>query len=167
MIDRLHSLLRVELATVAGYQKALRLLKQRTAEDGGRILQLASEHQRTVAALQGSVAARGGTPTAAADPWEGSEALALVAEDASMRLEDSKFVRALLELERRGLAEYEEAAQDGLDPEARELIELELLPRQRRHVAGLSALLDHLGVFTASRRADHGFRTEAPSTPGE
>jgi len=145
VIEQLNSYLRVELAAVAGYQKALRALKKKAVGDGDQILRLASEHQRTVTVLQGSVQARGGSPVIAADPWEGSGAAALTAEDASARLEDKEFLLALLEVERRGLAEYE-AGLPSLDHDARELVELELIPRQRRHVAGLSAMLGHLAA---------------------
>ena len=145
VIDRLNSLLRVELAAVAGYQKALRTLKKKALAHTDHILRLAAEHQRTVTALHGSVQARGGAPVVTADPWEGSSAAALTAEGASMMLEDKEFVGALLELERRSLAEYE-VTLTSLDEEARELVELELIPRQRRHVAGLSAMLVHLAA---------------------
>jgi hypothetical protein len=87
VIDCVNSLLRVELAAVAGYQKALRTLKKKAVGDGDQILRLASDHQRTVTALQGSVQARGGAPVVTADPWEGSGAAALTAEGASVRLE--------------------------------------------------------------------------------
>jgi bacterioferritin (cytochrome b1) len=140
VIERLNSLLRVELAAVAGYQKALRALKKKAVGDSDHILRLASEHQRTVSALQGSVQARGGAPVVAAEPWEGSSQAALTADGASMRLENKDFVSALLEVERRGLADYE-ASLTSLDEDARELVELELIPRQRRHVAGLAAML--------------------------
>jgi hypothetical protein len=140
VIEQLNSYLRVELAAVAGYQKALRALKKKAVGDSDRILRLASEHQRTVSVLQGSVQARGGAPEVTANPWEGSGDAALTAEGASARLEDREFVCALLEVERRGLAEYE-AGLASLDDDARELVELELIPRQRRHVAGLSAML--------------------------
>jgi hypothetical protein len=75
-----------------------------------------------------------------AEPWDGWGVAALTAEGAQIRLENKEFVGALLEVERRGLAEYE-AALTSLDEEARELVELELIPRQRRHVAGLTAML--------------------------
>jgi hypothetical protein len=145
VIERLNSLLRIELAAVAGYQKALRTLKEKALAHTDHILRLAAEHQRTVTVLHGSVQARGGAPVVTADPWEGSSAAALTAEGASMMLEDKEFVSALLELERRGLAEYE-AALTALDEDARELVELELIPRQQRHVAGLSAMLVHLAA---------------------
>jgi bacterioferritin (cytochrome b1) len=138
VIERLNSLLRVELAAVAGYQKALRALKKK-AGDSDHMLRLASDHQRTVTALQSSVQARGGAPVLAADPWEGSSHAALTAEGAPVRLEDKEFVGALLDVERRGLAEYE-ASLTSLDEDARELVEFELIPRQRRHIAGLSAM---------------------------
>jgi hypothetical protein len=145
MVERLNSFLRGELAAVAGYQKALRGLKKKAVDHSDHILQLASDHQRTVMALHGSVQARGGAPVVTADPWEGSGAAALTAEGASMMLEDREFVGALLELERRSLAEYE-AALTSLDEDARELVEFELIPRQRRHVAGLSAMLVNLAA---------------------
>ena len=145
LIDRLNGFLRVELAAVAGYQKTLRSLKKKADADCDHILRLASEHQRTVTALHGSVQARGGAPVTAADPWEGSDAIVLIAEDATMRLEDEEFVGALLATEQRGLAEYE-AALTSLDEDARDLVEFELIPRQRKHVAGLSALLANLAT---------------------
>jgi len=140
VIERLNDLLRVELAAVAGYQKALRALKKKAVGDSDHMLRLASDHQRTVTALQGSVQARGGAPLVTAEPWDGWGVAALTAEGAQIRLENKEFVGALLEVERRGLAEYE-AALTSLDEEARELVELELIPRQRKHVAGLTAML--------------------------
>ena len=143
VIERLNSLLRVELAAVAGYQKALRAVKNKAVVDSDHLLQLASEHQRTVAVLQGSVQARGGAPVNEADPWEASVNAAFNGDGVSAALERQRFLGALLEVERRGLAEYE-ASLASLDDDARELVELELIPRQRRHVAGLSALLVEL-----------------------
>ncbi|MEO8056077.1 MAG: hypothetical protein ABI768_13045 [Acidobacteriota bacterium] len=145
MIEPLNSLLRVELAAVAGYQKALGVLRKKAVADGNHILRLASDHQRTVTALHGSVQARGGVPVAAAAPWEGSGVTALTSNGSFQRLDDREFVGALLEAEQRGLAEYE-AALASLDADARELVELELIPRQRRHVEALSTLLVSLAA---------------------
>jgi bacterioferritin (cytochrome b1) len=148
VIEQLNSLLRVELAAVAGYQTALRAVKKKAVGDSDHMLRLAAEHQRTVTALQGSVQARGGEPLLTADPWEGSRAATLTANGAPVRLENKEFVGALLEAEQRGLAEYQ-AALASLDDDARELVELELIPRQRRHVASLSAMLAHLAARSA------------------
>lgn len=144
MIERLNSLLRVELAAVAGYQKALRTLKAKAIADSDHILQLASDHQRTVTALQGSVKARGGAPHVEATPWEGCKETALT-NGSLVVLENREFVSALLEVERRVLAEYE-LSLTSLDEEARELVELELIPRQRRHVALLADILAALAA---------------------
>jgi bacterioferritin (cytochrome b1) len=145
MIDRMNALLRNELAAVAGYQKALRTLKKKANADGEHILGLAADHQRTVTALHGYLQARGGTPAVEAQPWEGSRSAALTTDDASVRLEDKQFVSALLELERRVLGDYQTAV-DSLDEDARELVELELIPRQQRHVAALSTILAQIAA---------------------
>jgi hypothetical protein len=144
VLERLNTLLRTELAALAGYQKALRSLKKKAASEGDHILQLAAEHQRTVTALQGSVKARGGAPLAAANPWEGSKEIALT-NGTLVFLENKEFVGALLKVEQRGLADYESSL-IALDEDARELVELELIPRQRRHVEALSALLVNLAA---------------------
>ena len=54
-IDGLNALLRGELAAVHAYQRALRSAEAGATADAGEILRFASEHQRTVAALQGAV----------------------------------------------------------------------------------------------------------------
>ncbi len=64
VIERLNSLLRVELAAVAGYQKALRALKKKAVVDTDHILRLASDHQRTV---DGSSGVRSGPRRRARD----------------------------------------------------------------------------------------------------
>jgi bacterioferritin (cytochrome b1) len=145
VIERLNSLLRDELAAVAGYQKALGVLRKKAVADGENMLRLASDHQRTVAALHGSVQARGGVPVAAAAAWEGSNVAALTAEGSSLELNNRGFVSALLEVERRGLAEYEDSL-SALDADAQELVAFELIPRQRRHVEALSAMLAQLAA---------------------
>lgn len=140
VIEPLNSLLRVELAAVAGYQKALRSLKKKAVADTDHILKLAADHQRTAAALHGSVQARGGAPVTSAGPWEGSAAAELTGDDAPVMMESAEFVRALLGVEQRGLAAYEDSI-SSLDEDARELVEMELIPRQKRHVASLAAML--------------------------
>ena len=86
----------------------------------------------------------------AACPWPGwlpgraRASLALTA-DGPAAMGEREFLDALLAVERRGLAEYE-AALASLDEDARELVELELIPRQRRHVDALCAMLDRLAA---------------------
>jgi hypothetical protein len=130
--ERLNALLRVELAAVFACQNARHLLDGRLGDQSERLLGLAAGHQRNVAALQSCIRALGAVPTAEAGTW-GSFAL----------LRDGLSVQQLLEAEQRGLAEYE-AALPSLDGEVRELVEQELMPRQRRHVATLSRILSEL-----------------------
>jgi rubrerythrin len=132
--DGLNALLRGELAAVNAYQGALRSAEGRAAVDAAEILRFASEHQRTVAALRGAVREMGGVPASEAGTWG---AFALLRETAS--------VRELLEGEESGLRMYEET--DGiLEGDARDLVTLELIPRQRRHVAELSAIIARLSA---------------------
>ena len=130
--DELNSLLRGELAAVHAYQRALRSAEGRATVDASEILRFASEHQRTVAALQGAVLELGGEPANVAAT---SGAFAL--------LRDTATVRELLAGEELSLQMYEEATR-GLEGNARDLVTLELIPRQRKHVAELSAILSRL-----------------------
>ena len=130
--DRLNEFLKAELAAVLAYQHGLRSLDGRLGADTRQILEFAAGHQRTVAALQTCIRALGGVAAAEAGTW-GSFAF----------LRDAVSLKQLLEAERRGLAEYE-AALPSLDGEVRELVEHELIPRQRRHVTMLSRTLSDL-----------------------
>jgi hypothetical protein len=128
-IEGLNSLLRGELAAVNAWQHALRSAESRRTVDVPEILRFAAEHQRTVAALQVVVRQMGGVPETEAST-----------EGAFARLADTGTVRDLLDGEKSGLTMYE-AADGDFRGDARDLVALELLPRQRRHVALLSAIL--------------------------
>jgi hypothetical protein len=130
--ESLNALLRVELAAVVACQNARHSLDGRIQDHSERLLGLAAGHQRNVAALQSCVRAFGGVP--AVEPGTfGSFAL----------LRDAVSVQQLLEAEERGLAEYK-AALPSFDGEVRELVEHELMPRQRQHLAALSKILSDL-----------------------
>jgi hypothetical protein len=130
--ERLNSFLRAELAAVIAYQHALRSLDGRLGDGLEQIRGFAAAHQRTVAALQGCIRTLGGVVAAEAGTW-GSFAV----------LHDAVSVQELLGAEERGFAEYE-AALPFLDGEVRDLVEHELIPRQRRHVATLTRLLSNI-----------------------
>ncbi|MFN7987352.1 MAG: hypothetical protein U0529_07770 [Thermoanaerobaculia bacterium] len=127
--DGLNALLRGELAAVNAYQRALRSAEGRATVDAAEILRFASEHQRTVAALQGAVRQLGGLPASEAATW-----------GAFARLRDTATVRELLDGEKSGLRMYEEA-NGVLDGDARDLVLQELIPRQRHHIAELTAII--------------------------
>lgn len=131
---RLNALLRGELAAVNTYQSALRSADGWVAVGAAEILRFAAEHQRTVAALQGAVREMGGVPASEAGTW-GAFAL----------LRDTASVRELLDGEESGLKMYE-AANGTLAGNARDLVKLELIPRQRKHIAELSAIISRLSA---------------------
>ena len=130
--DRLNALLSVELAAVLACQHAQRSMDGRLGPGSGHFLDLADGHQRNVAALQSCIRTLGAVPAAEAGTWGGF-----------VLLRDTVSVQELLEAEERGLAEYE-AALPGLHGEVRQLVEHELMPRQRRHVATLGKILSRL-----------------------
>jgi len=132
--DGLNALLRGELAAVNAYQSALRSAEGRAAVDSAKILRFASEHQRTVAALQGAVREMGGVPASEA-ATTGAFAL----------LRDTASVRELLGGEEAGLKMYE-VANGNLAGDAHDLVTLELIPRQRKHVAELSAIISRISA---------------------
>jgi hypothetical protein len=100
--------------------------------DVPEILRFASEHQRAVAALGVVVRQLGGIPTSLA-ATAGAFAL----------LVDAATVHELLEGEKSGLTMYE-AMNGTFKGDARDLVAIELIPRQRRHVTDVSALLARL-----------------------
>lgn len=130
LADSLNPLLRVELAAVVAYQQALRSLDGRLGVDSGQVLELAAGHQRNVAALQVCIHALGGVP--AAEPGASWSAFTLLRDELS--------VQQLLDAEEEGLAAYETAL-PSLEGDVRDLVEHDLIPRQRSHVATLSRIL--------------------------
>ena len=133
-IEGLNALLRGELAAVNAYQGAFRSAEGRAAVDAAEILRFASEHQRTVAALQVAVRDMGGVPASEAGTW-----------GAFARLRETASVRELLDGEEAGLRMYE-ATNGTLSGEAHDLVTLELIPRQRSHIAELSAIMTRLSA---------------------
>ena len=132
--QRLNMLLGSELSAVIAYQHALRSLDGALLGRFEAIRGFADAHQRTVAALQACIRTLGGIAAAETGPW-----------GAFVLLENASSVRQLLTAEETGLAEYE-ATLPGLEGEVRDLVEHELMPRQRQHVAILSKILDDLGM---------------------
>lgn len=132
--EGLNALLRGELAAVSAYQRALRSAEGRAAVDAAEILRFAAEHQRTVAALQGAIREMGGVPASEVGTF-GAFAL----------LQDTATVRELLDGEEAGLRMYE-AANGVLADDAQDLVTFELIPRQRRHIAELSAIISRLSA---------------------
>lgn len=128
--DYLNALLCVELAAVLAYQHALRSVDGRLGGASRQVLDMAAGHQKNAAALQACIRALGGIP--ATEPGAAWSTFVL--------LHDELSVQQLLEAEECGLADYE-AALPSLEGDIRDLVEHELIPRQRLHVAALSKIL--------------------------
>lgn len=128
--ETLNTLLRAELAAVVAYQRALRSMDGRLGDDSEQVVGFADGHQQNVAALQGCIRALGGVP--AARPGASWSTFTLLRDELS--------VQQLLDAEECGLADYE-ASLPSFDGEVRDLVEHELIPRQRQHVTTLSKIL--------------------------
>lgn len=129
----LNGLLRTELAALNAYQLVLRSPAIGAAVGIEEVRHLASEHQRTVTILQWVVREMGGVPAS-----EG-------AAGAFSPLRDVASVRDLLDGEEAGLRLYR-AAVGNLDGDARDLVTFELIPRQLRQIAELTAIMSRLGA---------------------
>ncbi|MBK9088818.1 MAG: DUF2383 domain-containing protein [Holophagales bacterium] len=136
-IDTLNSLLRSELAAVATYEMALRSVDGPAAADADQLFRFASEHRRSAGALKATVSALGATPDETAGIWG---AVTRLVQGSANLLGDRAAVESLLEGEKHGLMEYANAV-ESVPPEIRSVIQHELIPRQRKHVAVLTDIL--------------------------
>ena len=128
-IDRLNGLLRGELAALNAYLRVLRSAMVGATVDAKEMLHFAAEHQRTVTGLQEAVRRMGGVPASEAGA---SGAFSLLRETAS--------VRDFLNGEEARLRILQ-TARWTLHGDARDLVTFDLIPRQRRHIAELTAIL--------------------------
>jgi hypothetical protein len=84
-----------------------------------------------------AVAALGATPDETAGVWG---AVTRLVQGSADFLGDRVAVRSLLEGEEHGLEEYETAL-EAVQPDVRRVLQHELIPRQRKHIAALSEIL--------------------------
>jgi hypothetical protein len=97
-------------------------------------------HRSAVSSLEAQITKQGGTPQKGTGAW-GSWAK-LVVEGASL-LGKQTTVKVLLEGEKNGEGDYQEALKDvTLSSELRTLIETKLLPAQQAHIRSLERLMD-------------------------
>lgn len=136
-IDTLNSLVRGELAALATYEMALRSIDGPAVSDAYQLRRFASEHRRSAETLKATVSALGATPDETAGIWG---AVTRMVQGSADLLGDRAAVKSLLEGEEHGLAEYEKAV-ESVQPDIRGVIQKELIPRQRKHVAVLTDIL--------------------------
>jgi hypothetical protein len=135
--DALNALLRGELAAVETYDQAMgRFEDQHVLAD---LQKIREEHARAAGLLQEKVTRFGGEPPATPGPWCACHALVT---DESGSINPAPALTALRQGEEHGINGYEEALKnEGVNPECKELIRVDLLPASRVHVEELNRLL--------------------------
>jgi uncharacterized protein (TIGR02284 family) len=135
-IDQLNSFLRGELSAVETYRQA-----QRKLSSHRDILQECERsHAARVSALSEEIRKRGGAPAQSSGLW-GQFATAV--EGTATALGEKAAISALEEGEDHGRDDYIRDLKD-LDLEARQLVEMRLLPEQRRTHDVISSLKKRL-----------------------
>ena len=138
-VAQLNSLLRGELSAIETYEQALRKLDGPGTDFADQLVHFAAEHSKTVDALKGRVTVMGGECATSSGVWG---AWAKVVQGSTRIFGDGSAIKALKEGEEHGLKDYQDALEDQeLDEGSRLLIESELIPRQRKHIAALDAFL--------------------------
>lgn len=137
----IEKLLKDELSAMETYQQALEKFKV----SGGQFMTnsvtpLLGAHRAAVSSLEAQMTKQGGKPQKGSGAW-GSWAK-LILEGASL-LGKQSTVKVLLEGEKNGEGDYQEALKDvTLSSELRTLIETTLLPAQQAHIRSLERLMD-------------------------
>lgn len=135
-IDHLNSFLRGELSAVETYRQAIRKLTSHQ-----QVLQECERsHAVRVSALSNEIRRRGGDPSQTSGLW-GQFATAV--EGTATALGEKAAIAALEQGEDHGRDDYIRDLK-GLDTEARQLVETQLLPEQKRTHDAISALKKHL-----------------------
>jgi bacterioferritin (cytochrome b1) len=132
-------LLRGELSAIETYEQALRRLNGPGTDLADQLVHFAAEHSRNADALKARVEALGGHTATSSGAWG---AWAKVVQGTANIFGDGSAIKALKEGEEHGLKDYQDALEDDeLDEMSRRLVENELIPRQRKHIAALDAFL--------------------------
>lgn len=134
----LGSLVRGELSAVETYRQALEKIGDESG--GSELRRIENEHEEAVSLLQEHMTQLGVEPPADSGLW-GSFAKAV--EGSAKVLGNKAAIKALKEGEEHGIKDYEAALEDEtVDPEIKELISANLLPRTRAHLPVLDRFLE-------------------------
>ena len=138
-IEHLNSFLRGEIAAVETYQLALQKIDHISTTRDELLVNLKS-HEDRVMTLQDAIRALGGEPVESSGPW-GTFAKAV--ERSAKAFGEKAAVAALEEGEDHGLKDYK-GDLEGLDFEAKALVQDLLLPQQQQTHDRVSALKHRL-----------------------
>ena len=131
-VERLNAFLSGELAAVETYKLALDNLEEKS-KARTNLESCLQSHQQRVSLLKAAIAQRGGTPAQPTGAWSA------VIEIAETAAGDKAALAALEEGEDHELADYR-GALAGLDASARQLVEMQLLPKQIQSHHSISEL---------------------------
>lgn len=136
-VEQLNRLLRGELSAIETYEQALQKVKDVSATDTLR--RIAEDHRTAADLLRQHVSLFGGTPDHDSGAWG---VWARTVEGAAAILGDTVALKALKEGEEHGLKEYQDVASDeNLAFQCRNLINSDLMTRQRQHIGSLNRMM--------------------------
>ena len=135
-IDTANKLLRGEISAIETYETALGKVGDEP-ELAGKVKQMHGDHVDAAELLRGRVRALGGEPETGSGAWG---AFANTVAGTASLLGDTAALKALKEGEEHGLKDYQNQLEN-FDPETRQLVETQLIPRSQQHIAALDALM--------------------------
>jgi hypothetical protein len=131
----LNSLLRGEISAAETYNMAINRLEGRPFID--ELRQIRDDHHSAMRILQERLRAHGADAAQSSGAWG---AFASVVTGTAMTLGATSVLSALRQGEEHGISEYQKAANGDISAESRMMIEGDLLPRCRQHVAALERI---------------------------
>ncbi|MGZ8153406.1 MAG: DUF2383 domain-containing protein [Methylovulum sp.] len=140
-IQILNKFLKDELSATETYQQALaKLQEDASLGQSESLMPIYKDHQNAVSSLQALISRLGGTPCEDSGAWG---TWAKIVQGGANLLGKETALKVLLEGEKSGVADYEEALEDTeLSSDVCALIETKLLPAQEAHIRTLDRLLD-------------------------
>ncbi|MEO5916264.1 MAG: DUF2383 domain-containing protein [Luteolibacter sp.] len=135
-IDACNKLLRGEISAIETYTQAIEKCDEQAVLQPIRMIR--DEHEKSANVLRQHLSSMGAAPDADSGAWG---AFAKAVEGAAALLGNGAAITALIEGERHGISEYEDALENpGVMEDAKSNIRGELLPRLKEHVRTLEVL---------------------------
>ena len=137
MTDTLNSLLRGELAATETYQQAIQKLKN--SKEAAELRSAHVDHRTAANEIRKLIHGHAADPDQDSGVWG---AFAKLVEGTANLFGPMAALKALKEGEERGLADYEDALNDGALPaDAETLVRSTLIPQTREHIRMLDRLM--------------------------
>ena len=131
-----NKLLRGEISAIETYETALKKADDHPAI-AAKLKDMHQDHVQAAELLRGRVRALGGEPETGSGAWG---AFANTVAGAASLAGDKAALKALKEGEEHGLKDYDNQLDD-FDPETKQLVQTELIPRSKAHIAALDELM--------------------------